>query len=365
MTRSGFGWAFVVCIFIAFTLQGFPSDSVDWGKPFLVNGIALADRINSVINRLGSPTRTRLAVGTVASPIAEIWTYPSCEIKFVGGEVVGIAGQELSQEGVNLLRFRGELSKLQPKSLHQLKTSVGLYLTFDCLFHPQFGIGIPCELPALVAVKVDKDGRVAGISLLRSNYCQPDLSSPPSDLQARPFLPRLQDKLSATVPVTLYTSKGKIEMDIYPDSNPPAASRFLELVRSGFYDQTPFFNVFPGLDVEFGINWRAEFAEWRGKDLPLAESSRYRLEPGTIVLRSGSCTQVAINLQDLTQEQPFWNDVIGRVTSGLEVLQALQPSGCPGFGVAQGRLWVEGESYLRSLPSVPDIIIKAELSSAQ
>ena len=54
----------------------------------------------------------------------------------------------------------------------------------------------------------------------------------------------------------LETSAGDVVIEVYPQAAPNAAKRFVELVTSGFYDDTPISRVVPGFVAQFGINWR-------------------------------------------------------------------------------------------------------------
>ena len=57
--------------------------------------------------------------------------------------------------------------------------------------------------------------------------------------------------------VHLITTAGEVVIEVYPQAAPHAAQRFIELVKSGFYDDTPISRVVTGFVAQFGVNWRS------------------------------------------------------------------------------------------------------------
>lgn len=171
--------------------------------------------------------------------------------------------------------------------------------------------------------------------------------------------------ISQRVKVLFKTDAGDFTLEIYPQAAPNAAARFLDLVKRGFYDNTPLFRVVPKFVVQFGINWRGVFPQFKEKGFP-DDPSLYMLEPGTIAFAKGgrdtNSSQVFINFGDnsrLALQGDF--TAFGKVTAGMPVLSKFRPVGDPGMGLDQDKLWGQGEAYLRSLPAKPNMILKATI----
>src|SRR5437667_7713997 len=102
--------------------------------------------------------------------------------------------------------------------------------------------------------------------------------------------------------VKFETSKGDFVVQINKEWAPLGAERFIELVKSGFYDNARFFRVIPGFMVQFGIagdpNVQAKWREAVIPDDPVTQSNaRGKLSFAT--KGPGSRTsQVFINLVD-------------------------------------------------------------------
>lgn len=172
-------------------------------------------------------------------------------------------------------------------------------------------------------------------------------------------------EITKVVRVRMVTDAGELLIEVYPEAAPNAAQRFLDLVKMGFYDNTPIFRVVPGFVAQFGINWREPFNQWREKNFP-DDPSYFKLLPGTISFaRSGApnsqTTQVFINFRDNTQLRAQGFTVFGRVVEGMEVAKSWKPVGDPSMGLDQQKLWTDGESYLESLSTKPNTILKMEI----
>lgn len=175
--------------------------------------------------------------------------------------------------------------------------------------------------------------------------------------------------LTEMVKVRFKTSAGSIEMEIYPQAAPNAAKRFLELVKSGYYDNTPIFRVVKTPQpfvAQFGINWRDGHRQWNQKNFN-DDPSLFHLEAGTLAFAKAgpniNSTQVFINYgnNDFLRQQTF--SVFGIVTKGMEITHNFKQVGAPGMGLNQGMLSTNGDAYLKQLPAnqQPTMIIKAEI----
>jgi cyclophilin family peptidyl-prolyl cis-trans isomerase len=155
---------------------------------------------------------------------------------------------------------------------------------------------------------------------------------------------------------------------IYPQAAPNAAKRFLELVESGFYNNTPIFRVVPGFVAQFGINWRPKHRDWKENNFK-DDPSLFKLSEGTLAFAkagkdTNSC-QVFINYGDnsrLAKSGGF--STFGKVVSNFGVAKKFRSVGDPSMGLDQDWLWSKGESYLEAISEKPDMIISASLVQA-
>ena len=153
--------------------------------------------------------------------------------------------------------------------------------------------------------------------------------------------------------VRMQTTAGELVIDVFPDAAPHAAQRFLELVSSGFYDDTPISRVVPDFVAQFGVNWREPHKAWKDKDFD-DDPTYYALERGTLAFaKSGAnmnSTQVFINYKENNRlAEPRYNfTVFGEIVSGMDVVDKFARVGDPSLGLDQNRLWQDGGAYLDS-----------------
>ncbi len=173
--------------------------------------------------------------------------------------------------------------------------------------------------------------------------------------------------LTDVTTVRLATTAGDVIVEVYSQAAPNAAKRFLELVTSGFYDDTPISRVVPGFVAQFGVNWREPHKSWENRGF-MDDPSLFQLERGTLAFakagRPGTAsTQVFINyrennrLADPSPQLSFWT--FGKVVSGMDVVDNFAQAGDPSGGLDQGRLWADGGAYLESLAEKPTMIVTA------
>lgn len=173
--------------------------------------------------------------------------------------------------------------------------------------------------------------------------------------------------LTQVTKVRLATTAGDVVIEVYPQAAPNASKRFVELVTSGFYDETPISRVVPGFVAQFGVNWREPHKAWKDREF-IDDPSLFALERGTLAFAKAgqpntASTQVFINYGDnsrLAAPQPnlsFW--VFGKVVEGMDIVDKFAQVGDPSMGLDQNRLWADGGAYLESLPVKPTMITKA------
>lgn len=179
-------------------------------------------------------------------------------------------------------------------------------------------------------------------------------------------VPALTEKTT----ISLETNGGTVIVEVYPQAAPNAAQRFVELVESGFYDNTPVSRVVPGFVAQFGINWREPHKQWEEKTFN-DDPSLFSLERGTLAFaKSGpdsNSTQVFINYAENNRlaVRMYNFTAFGKVVSGMELVDAFVDVGEPGMGLDQDRLWEDGEAYLASLDVKPTMILHATVVKQQ
>ena len=58
--------------------------------------------------------------------------------------------------------------------------------------------------------------------------------------------------MAQTINITLHTSKGDIDAELYPDVAPITVKNFADLIKSGFYDGLTFHRVIAGFMIQGG-----------------------------------------------------------------------------------------------------------------
>lgn len=181
-----------------------------------------------------------------------------------------------------------------------------------------------------------------------------------------PFSPSAP-KITKYTTVRFETSQGNIDMEIYPEAAPNAAKRFIELVKIGYYDNTPIFRVVKQPQpfvAQFGINWRKGMVEWKDKCFD-DDPTLFQLGRGTLAFAKAgpntNSTQVFINYGDNSFLKSQCFSTFGKITKGMEIADQFKSVGSPDMGLDQGMLWMNGDAYLKSLPASqqPTMIVKA------
>lgn len=176
--------------------------------------------------------------------------------------------------------------------------------------------------------------------------------------------------LTRKTTIVMETTTGDLLVEVYPEAAPNAAQRFVELVESGFYDNTPISRVVPDFVAQFGINWREGHRDWQERNFD-DDPTWFALERGTLAFAKAGAdtnsTQVFINFKDNSHlAVPQYNfTVFGKVVEGMEAVDAFLQVGDPSGGLSQGRLWTDGDAYLAELPVQPSMILGARVIGSE
>ena len=185
------------------------------------------------------------------------------------------------------------------------------------------------------------------------------------DLVPLPGLEAEAPVLTRKTTIVIETTAGDLKVEVYPEAAPNAAQRFVELVESGFYDNTPISRVVPGFVAQFGVNWREGHKDWQSRNFD-DDPTLFALERGTLAFAKAgpntNSTQVFINLNENNHlAAPQYNfTVFSKVVEGMDTVDAFRQVGDPSGGLDQGRLWGDGEAYLAELPVQPSMIENAD-----
>jgi len=163
----------------------------------------------------------------------------------------------------------------------------------------------------------------------------------------------LKEQAPAVYKARFTTTKGDFEVEVTRAWSPQGADRFYNLVKNHFYDGASFFRVLPGFVVQFGISSQPEVARaWAQAKIPDDPVTQSNLRGYLTFATAGAntrTTQVFINLVDNAGLDKMGFSPLGKVTTGMEVVEKLYSGygeGAPrGRGPDQGRLTTEGKTY--------------------
>ncbi len=170
--------------------------------------------------------------------------------------------------------------------------------------------------------------------------------------------------------VRFETSQGPFVVEVHRDWAPQGADRFHALVAAGYFDGSRFFRVVPGFIAQFGVAGDPKVtAAWKDRTIP-DDPVRQSNTRGTIAYAmtgpNTRATQLYINLADNSRLDAQGFAPIGRVTSGLEVVDRLysgygETSGGGMRGGKQGEMLKGGNAWLDAHFPKLDRLLRARL----
>ena len=173
---------------------------------------------------------------------------------------------------------------------------------------------------------------------------------------------KLAARSPASYAVVFRTTKGTFVVSVRRAQAPRGADRFYDLVRGRFFDGVEFFRVVKGFVVQFGISpYPAVSKAWLDAGIKDDPVKGHNL-PGTVTFAATSApdsrtTQLFVNLADNTFLDTQGFAPVGRVTSGMAVVQKLYA----GYGNApsgdQQQITFQGNAFLkRKFPKLDSIV---------
>ncbi len=174
------------------------------------------------------------------------------------------------------------------------------------------------------------------------------------------------------VRVKFETSKGDFIIETRREWAPRGVDRFYNLVRSRFFDDSRCFRVRTGFIAQFGIPGDPVVAKmWREEampDDPVRESNTRSTVAYAMTGPNARTTQLFVSLADNSKLDAQGFAPIGRVVSGMEVVDRLYASygedaGGGMRGGKQDKIFAEGNAGLdRDFPKL-DKLIRATVMS--
>jgi peptidyl-prolyl cis-trans isomerase A (cyclophilin A) len=177
---------------------------------------------------------------------------------------------------------------------------------------------------------------------------------------------------NATAPaqfkVKVTTTKGAFVIEAHREWSPSGVDRFYNLVKIGYYDDVSLFRVIKGFMVQFGINGDpAVNRVWREAKIPDdpkgAQSNGRGMVTFAMAGPNTRTAQLFINYVDNRNLDSMGFTPIGKVIEGMKVVDAIEGvygEGAPqGAGPDQGRVQIEGNTYLKAQFPKLDYIKKA------
>jgi cyclophilin family peptidyl-prolyl cis-trans isomerase len=125
--------------------------------------------------------------------------------------------------------------------------------------------------------------------------------------------------------VTLQTSEGAIELELYPDDAPTTVENFLKLSRDGFYDGVIFHRVIPDFMIQGGdpTGTGTGGPGYQFED----EFNEHRVARGALAMANAGPNTNGSQFFIVTAEATPWLDgkhtVFGRVTAGMDVVDRI------------------------------------------
>ena len=124
---------------------------------------------------------------------------------------------------------------------------------------------------------------------------------------------------------TLETNKGTIGVEFFPEEAPVTVNNFISLAREGYYDGTPFHRIVKGFVIQGGDPTGTGSG---GPGFQFADEAITRdYEKGILAMANAgpntNGSQFFIVLADLRASLPKNYTIFGRVTDGMDVVDAI------------------------------------------
>lgn len=139
--------------------------------------------------------------------------------------------------------------------------------------------------------------------------------------------PDMQIDTDASYAITMETTKGTIEIELYADAAPVTVNNFVFLAREGYYDGVSFHRVIPDFVIQGGdpTGTGAGGPGYRFQDE--FDNNPHRHERGSLSMANAGPGTNGSQFFVCHSPQPHLDGrhtVFGKVTEGLDVVDAIQ-----------------------------------------
>jgi peptidyl-prolyl cis-trans isomerase B (cyclophilin B) len=125
--------------------------------------------------------------------------------------------------------------------------------------------------------------------------------------------------------ITMHTTSGDIEVELFDEDAPKTVANFLELVRKGYYDGLTFHRVIPDFMIQGGCP-RGDGTGGPGYEFE-DEPNQHRVVRGALAMANRGPDTNGSQFFIVTADECSWLDgkhtVFGRVSSGMDVVDAI------------------------------------------
>ena len=222
---------------------------------------------------------------------------------------------------------------------------------------------------AVVVVNTFEPSRVKQQQIVDQEEVE-ELIRKAEELEAAKSAQELGGDAKSTYTVEFECSNGTFVVECFSDWAPVGVAHLKVAIEAGVYDQARFFRVVSNRVVQFGIAGDPELsAVWREKNI-LDEPVKQSNTKGMVTFaKSGApnsrTTQIFINLGDNVQLDGMGFAPVGRVISGMEVVEAINAEYGETPPGVQTQIETLGNKYLdENYPNL-DFIIKATIVSSE
>jgi cyclophilin family peptidyl-prolyl cis-trans isomerase/tetratricopeptide (TPR) repeat protein len=195
------------------------------------------------------------------------------------------------------------------------------------------------ESALAVAPEADKPTLQQFLDLLRPSPSEPTPTPAAAQPRAGDLTPTQRNGMYKNPPVmtidpkksyqaTIVTAKGDIVLQLYPDSAPNAVNSFVFLARQGFFDNTTFHRVLPGFMAQGG-DPLGTGTGGPGYQFANEIDPALHFDVAGVLGMANAGPDTNGSQFFITYAPASWLDggytIFGRLTTGMEVLQALTP----------------------------------------
>lgn len=137
--------------------------------------------------------------------------------------------------------------------------------------------------------------------------------------------PEMQIDTSQAYQATIFTNKGEIGLQLYPQEAPKTVNNFVVLANDGYYDGIKFHRVVPGFVIQAGdpTGTGAGGPGYKFNDEPVNRSYK----AGTVAMANAgpntNGSQFFICIEDQPSLPPNYT-IFGQVTSGMDVVRNIR-----------------------------------------